>query len=57
MKLSTVVEPEGIEAFFTKYAELCKSGMGALKKRDKKKSKKKKTKKAAEGTPAATPAA
>lgn len=38
-KLSTVVTADGIEAFFTRYAEVCKSGMSGLKKRDRSKAK------------------
>ncbi|MCJ1231085.1 hypothetical protein MMC12_007760 [Toensbergia leucococca] len=34
IKLSTVVKPEALEGFYTRYAEVCKSGMQALKKRD-----------------------
>lgn len=45
IKLSTVVEPEDMEGFFSKYAEICKAGMGALKKRDRSKRKKKEKKK------------
>ena len=38
-KLSTVVEPEALETFYTRYAEVCKTGMTALKPRDKSKKK------------------
>ncbi len=49
-KLSTVVQPNDLDAFFVRYAEVCKAGMGALKKRDRsKKKRKEKKKKAAEG--------
>ncbi|KAK5733036.1 hypothetical protein LTR17_010043 [Elasticomyces elasticus] len=41
VKLSTVVQPEEIEAFFARYAEVCKAGMQSLKKRDRSKRKKK----------------
>jgi hypothetical protein len=41
VKLSTVVEAGALEAFFIKYAEVCKSGMSGLKKRDRSKVKKK----------------
>lgn len=34
IKLSTVVSPDDIEAFYVRYAEVCKSGMTGLKKRD-----------------------
>ncbi|KAF4549037.1 putative signal recognition particle 14kD protein [Elsinoe fawcettii] len=43
VKLSTVVQPDDLEAFYARYAETCKAGMTALKKRDR--SKRKKTKK------------
>ncbi|KAJ5549054.1 hypothetical protein N7513_006288 [Penicillium frequentans] len=36
VKFSTVVKPEELEAFYTRYAELCKSGMTGMKKRDRK---------------------
>ncbi|KAK0258018.1 hypothetical protein LTR91_012980 [Friedmanniomyces endolithicus] len=41
VKLSTVVQPESIEAFFTRYAEVCKVGMRGLRRRDRSKRKKK----------------
>jgi signal recognition particle subunit SRP14 len=41
IKLSTVVESDQIEGFFAKYAEMCKGGMGSLKKRDRSKAKEK----------------
>ncbi|QPC72951.1 hypothetical protein HYE68_003703 [Fusarium pseudograminearum] len=49
VKLSTVVSPEDLEAFYVRYADVCKSGMTALKPRDrsKKKAKAKKKKAAA----------
>ncbi|KAJ5455281.1 hypothetical protein N7475_010402 [Penicillium sp. IBT 31633x] len=34
IKLSTVVSPDDLEAFYTRYAEVCKAGMTGLKKRD-----------------------
>ncbi|KAJ5334655.1 hypothetical protein N7452_007058 [Penicillium brevicompactum] len=34
IKLSTVVNPDDLEAFYTRYAEVCKGGMTGLKKRD-----------------------
>ncbi|PYH49007.1 signal recognition particle 14 kDa protein [Aspergillus saccharolyticus JOP 1030-1] len=37
VKLSTVVSPEELEAFYARYAEVCKAGMTGLKKRDRKK--------------------
>ncbi|KAK5114442.1 hypothetical protein LTR62_002377 [Meristemomyces frigidus] len=45
VRLSTVVQPEEIEAFFTRYAEVCKMGMQSLKKRNRTKRKKDKGKK------------
>lgn len=41
-KLSTVVSEEDLEAFYARYAEVCKGGMTGLKKRDRKKGKAKK---------------
>jgi signal recognition particle subunit SRP14 len=43
--LSTIVAPDDLDAFFVRYAEACKTGMGGLKKRDRKKGKKDKKKK------------
>ncbi|CAI7605703.1 unnamed protein product [Penicillium glandicola] len=34
VKLSTIVNPDDIEAFYVRYAEVCKAGMTGLKKRD-----------------------
>ncbi len=34
MKISTVVQPDAIEGFFVRYAEVMKAGMSGLKKRD-----------------------
>jgi signal recognition particle subunit SRP14 len=49
-KLSTVVQPNDLDGFFVRYAEVCKAGMGALKKRDRsKKKRKEKKKKGTEG--------
>ncbi|KAL2000859.1 hypothetical protein VTN02DRAFT_2547 [Thermoascus thermophilus] len=39
VKLSTIVAPEDLEAFYARYAEVCKAGMSGLKKRDRKKGK------------------
>ncbi|KAM5352126.1 hypothetical protein ACJ41O_004849 [Fusarium nematophilum] len=49
VKLSTVVNPEDLETFYVRYADVCKTGMTALKPRDrsKKKAKAKKKKAAA----------
>jgi len=41
IKLSTVVESDALDAFFVKYAEVCKLGMSGLKKRDRSKQKEK----------------
>jgi signal recognition particle subunit SRP14 len=41
VKLSTIVEADALEAFFLKYAEVCKQGMTGLKKRDRSKAKEK----------------
>jgi signal recognition particle subunit SRP14 len=51
-KISTVVQPDQIDAFYMRYAEACKAGMSGLKKRDRKKGKKDKKKK--KGTSAET---
>ncbi|KAL2115021.1 hypothetical protein VTJ04DRAFT_10684 [Mycothermus thermophilus] len=45
VKLSTVVQPGEIEAFYARYAEVCKAGMSALKPRDRTKRKAKARKK------------
>ncbi|KAI0881000.1 signal recognition particle 14kD protein [Annulohypoxylon maeteangense] len=45
IKISTVVEPDSLSAFFDKYAEVCKSGMTSLKPRDRSKRKGKARKK------------
>ncbi|KAI1345971.1 signal recognition particle 14kD protein [Xylaria sp. FL0043] len=34
VKLSTVVDPDALAAFFERYADICKQGMGSLKPRD-----------------------
>jgi len=47
VKLSTVVKPDELEGFYTRYADICKAGMQALKKRDR--SKRKKAKKGKKG--------
>jgi len=41
IKLSTIVEVDALEAFYGKYAEVCKLGMSGLKKRDRSKAKEK----------------
>jgi len=45
IKLSTIVQPDGLEEFYTRYAEACKLGMQGLKKRDRSGRKKAKAKK------------
>ena len=42
VNIATVVELEDLEAFFVRYADVWKQGMGSLKKRDRKKNKKSK---------------
>jgi signal recognition particle subunit SRP14 len=46
-KASTVVQPDELEAFYLRYAEICKLGMTALKPRDRSKKKAKAKKKKA----------
>lgn len=45
IKLSTVVEADQLEAFFARYAEVCKQGLTGLKKKVRKNKKSKKAKK------------
>jgi signal recognition particle subunit SRP14 len=45
VKLSTLVEPDELDVFFGRYAEVCKAGMAALKPRDRTKRKAKARKK------------
>lgn len=40
VKISTVVQPDDIESFFARYADVCKTGMQSLRKRDRSKRKK-----------------
>jgi len=47
--LSTIVKPDDIDAFFVRYADVCKAGMQSLKKRDRSKRKKDKGKKKKKG--------
>jgi signal recognition particle subunit SRP14 len=49
VKLSTIVSPQDLEAFYAKYAEICKAGMVGLKKRDRSAKKKGKAKKSQAG--------
>ncbi|EED18821.1 signal recognition particle 14kD protein, putative [Talaromyces stipitatus ATCC 10500] len=44
VKISTVVSPADLELFFVRYADVCKAGMVALKKRDRSAKKKGKAK-------------
>jgi signal recognition particle subunit SRP14 len=48
-RISTVVQPDALEEFYVRYAEKCKAGMSALKKRDRTKRKKDKKKKGKAG--------
>jgi signal recognition particle subunit SRP14 len=45
VKLSTIVQPDNLEAFFIRYAEVCKTSMLSLRKRDRRKRKADKGKK------------
>ncbi|KAL8718964.1 MAG: hypothetical protein Q9225_003957, partial [Loekoesia sp. 1 TL-2023] len=49
IKISTIVQPDELEGFFTKYAEVMKAGTTALKKRDRSGRKKAKAKKKLKG--------
>ncbi|KAB2575475.1 hypothetical protein DIS24_g4403 [Lasiodiplodia hormozganensis] len=49
VKLSTIVQPDQLDSFYARYADVCKSGMSALKPRDRSKRKKDKRKKKAAG--------
>jgi signal recognition particle subunit SRP14 len=42
IKIATVVQPDDLTSFYERYAEVCRAGMDALKKRDRSKVKKKK---------------
>jgi signal recognition particle subunit SRP14 len=53
-KISTVVAPADLEAFYARYADVCKAGMTGMKKRDRSAKKKGKAKK---GTSSAAAAA
>ncbi|KAJ4421493.1 hypothetical protein N0V85_000140 [Neurospora sp. IMI 360204] len=55
VKLSTIVEPADLEAFYGRYADVCKKGMGALKPRDRTKRKKQSRKKKGPSTTAGGP--
>ncbi|RDA93423.1 hypothetical protein CP533_2010 [Ophiocordyceps camponoti-saundersi (nom. inval.)] len=47
VKLSTIVQPQALESFYLRYAEVCKAGMTSLKPRDRSKRKAKARKKKA----------
>ncbi|KAB5518754.1 signal recognition particle 14kD protein-domain-containing protein [Coniochaeta sp. 2T2.1] len=49
VKLSTLVQPDEIDAFYARYAEICRAGMTTLKPRDRTKRKKNKKKKVVGG--------
>ena len=49
VKLSTIISPDDLGSFYTRYAETCKLGMQDLKKRDRSGRKKAKAKKRKEG--------
>lgn len=49
IKLSTLVQPDALEAFYLRYAEVCKAGMTGLKKRDRKGAKEKQKAKKKQG--------
>jgi signal recognition particle subunit SRP14 len=53
VKISTTVDSDKLDIFFSRYAEICKSGMVSLKPRDRKKKKAKaRTKKGGAGVAA-----
>jgi len=45
VKISTIVQPDDLEGFFTRYADVCKASMLSLRKRDRRKRKADKGKK------------
>lgn len=53
IKFSTLVEPDVVDAFYVRYAEVCKTGMTALKKKNRRKKNKKKAAKATKAEAAA----
>lgn len=53
IKLSTIVQPDDIDSFFTRYAEVCRAGMQSLKKRDRRQARKKDKSKKKKGGAAA----
>jgi signal recognition particle subunit SRP14 len=52
IKLSTVVEADALEGFYSKYAEVCKASMSGLKKRDRRGAKEKQRAKKKQGAAA-----
>jgi signal recognition particle subunit SRP14 len=48
-KLSTVVDTSELEEFYRQYADVCKKGMGGLRKRDRKARKRKEKEKGKKG--------
>ncbi|KKA29282.1 hypothetical protein TD95_002507 [Thielaviopsis punctulata] len=52
IKLSTIVQPGELEKFYLRYADICKTGMVALKPRDRSKKKAKAKKKKSAAAPA-----
>ncbi|KAH8904608.1 signal recognition particle, SRP9/SRP14 subunit [Coniochaeta sp. PMI_546] len=49
VKISTLVQPDDLDTFYIRYAEICRSGMSTLKPRDRTKRKKNKKKKVGGG--------
>ncbi|KAK7552529.1 signal recognition particle, SRP9/SRP14 subunit [Phyllosticta citricarpa] len=57
VKLSTLVQPDALDAFYARYADVCKAGMTALKPRDRSKRKTQLKKRKKAGGTAAAPGA
>jgi signal recognition particle subunit SRP14 len=57
LSIATVVDPEALDVFYSRYAEVCKTGMAALKPRDRTKRKAKAKKKKGAAGPATVAAA
>lgn len=49
VKISTLVQPDDLDAFYARYADVCRAGMTTLKPRDRTKRKKNKKKKVGGG--------
>jgi signal recognition particle subunit SRP14 len=49
VKISTLVQPDDLDTFYTRYADVCRTGMTTLKPRDRTKRKKNKKKKVGGG--------